>query len=72
MDVQAVHIRNLAPVRLLAAARWGMGCHRHPVFSKVPRTNLTPTDALALRVLGQPFYDSLTRAEVDRVTACSP
>jgi dTDP-4-amino-4,6-dideoxygalactose transaminase len=51
---------------------WGMGCHRHPAFSEVPRTDLTPTDALAPRVVGLPFHDSLTLAEIDRVTACLP
>jgi dTDP-4-amino-4,6-dideoxygalactose transaminase len=51
---------------------WGMGCHRHPAFADVPRADLTRTDALAPRVLGLPFHDGLTVAEIDRVVACLP
>ncbi len=51
---------------------WGMGCHRHPAFSDLPRADLGPTDVLAPCVVGLPFHDSLTLAEIDRVTDCLP
>ena len=51
---------------------WGMGCHRHPAFADMPRADLAATDALAPRVLGVPFHDDLTGAEIDRVVVCLP
>lgn len=51
---------------------WGMGCHRHPAFANVARTDLGLTDMLAPCVLGLPFHESLTAAEIDRVVACLP
>jgi dTDP-4-amino-4,6-dideoxygalactose transaminase len=49
---------------------WGLGCHRHPAFADVRRADLSITEALAVRVIGVPFHDDLTEAEIDRVVAC--
>jgi dTDP-4-amino-4,6-dideoxygalactose transaminase len=51
---------------------WGLGCHRHPAFADLPRTDLTATDELARRVIGVPMHDFLTRDDVRRVTSCLP
>lgn len=51
---------------------WGLGCHRHPAFADVPHTDLKGTDALAQRVIGLPFHDSLSGADLDRIVACLP
>lgn len=51
---------------------WGLGCHRHPAFADVPRSDLRATDALAPRVIGLPFHDELSPADLDRVAACLP
>lgn len=51
---------------------WGPGCHRHPAFADVPHTDLSVTDALAPRVLGVPFHDRLSPAEIERVVECLP
>jgi dTDP-4-amino-4,6-dideoxygalactose transaminase len=51
---------------------WGPGCHRHPAFADLPRADLSGTDALAPRLLGLPFHEGLTEAELDRVVACLP
>ena len=49
---------------------WGLGTHRHPAFAGLPRTALPCTDAMAPRVIGIPFHESLTESELDRVVAC--
>ncbi|PZX29397.1 DegT/DnrJ/EryC1/StrS aminotransferase [Cupriavidus phytorum] len=49
---------------------WGLGCHRHPAFADVPRADLSATDKLAARVIGLPFHDNLSDADLDRITAC--
>lgn len=49
---------------------WGLGCHRHPAFADVPRADLSGTDKLAARVIGLPFHDNLTDADLDRIAAC--
>jgi dTDP-4-amino-4,6-dideoxygalactose transaminase len=49
---------------------WGLGCHRHPAFSDVPRADLTATDSLAQCVIGLPFHDGLSSSDLDRVTSC--
>ena len=49
---------------------WGLGCHRHPAFASVPAADLQGTDSLAPRVIGLPFHDQLTNADLDRVVEC--
>jgi dTDP-4-amino-4,6-dideoxygalactose transaminase len=49
---------------------WGLGCHRHTAFKDVPTSDLSATDALAPRVIGLPFHDDLSPADLDRVTGC--
>lgn len=49
---------------------WGLGCHRHTAFKDVPMSDLSETDALAPRVIGLPFHDDLSPADLDRVTGC--
>ncbi|MDO9404330.1 MAG: DegT/DnrJ/EryC1/StrS family aminotransferase [Polaromonas sp.] len=49
---------------------WGLGCHRHPAFSDVPRSQLDVTDRTAPRVLGLPFHTDLSTSDLDRVVAC--
>jgi dTDP-4-amino-4,6-dideoxygalactose transaminase len=49
---------------------WGLGCHRHTGFKDVPTSDLSATDALAPRVIGLPFHDDLSPADLDRVTGC--
>lgn len=51
---------------------WGRGCHRHPAFASLRHADLSATDALAPRVIGLPFHDGLSEAELDRVAACLP
>ena len=51
---------------------WGLGCHRHPAFADVPRADLQATDALAPRVIGLPFHDGLSEADLDRIVGCLP
>jgi dTDP-4-amino-4,6-dideoxygalactose transaminase len=46
---------------------WGLGTHHHPAFATLPRTPLPVTERLAPRVIGLPFYDDLTEAEIARV-----
>lgn len=49
---------------------WGLGCHRHPAFSDVPTADLSATDILARRVIGLPFHDGLSAADLERITRC--
>jgi dTDP-4-amino-4,6-dideoxygalactose transaminase len=49
---------------------WGLGCHRHPAFADVPRADMRTTDALALCVIGLPFHDGLSEADLDRIVDC--
>ncbi len=49
---------------------WGLGTHRHPAFARLPATELPVTEALARRVIGVPFHESLTREQLERVAAC--
>ncbi|MBL0405059.1 DegT/DnrJ/EryC1/StrS family aminotransferase [Microvirga aerilata] len=51
---------------------WGLGCHRHPAFADVPRTDLSATNSLAKCVIGLPFHEDLSEADIDRVVACLP
>ncbi|MFL1463226.1 DegT/DnrJ/EryC1/StrS family aminotransferase [Roseococcus sp. DSY-14] len=51
---------------------WGLGTHRHPAFSDLPRTALDTTEALAPRVVGLPFHTALQEDDMDRVVACLP
>lgn len=51
---------------------WGLGCHRHPAFADSPSTDLSRTDELAPCVIGVPFHDGLSEADLDRVTSCLP
>ncbi|MBU2407772.1 MAG: DegT/DnrJ/EryC1/StrS family aminotransferase [Gammaproteobacteria bacterium] len=51
---------------------WGLGCHHHPAFANVPRTELPVTDVLAPCVIGLPFHDELSPEDIDRVVACLP
>ena len=46
---------------------WGFGTHRHPAFVDVPRHDLSVTERLAPRVIGIPFHEGLTEAEIERV-----
>lgn len=46
---------------------WGLGTHRHPAFADLRRTALPVTEELAPRVIGLPFYEGLTEAEIGRV-----
>ena len=46
---------------------WGLGTHHHPAFATLSRTPLPVTEQLAPRVIGLPFYDDLTEAEIARV-----
>lgn len=49
---------------------WGLGTHRQPAFADLPRSDLSVTERLAPCVIGVPFHDALTPAEVERVAAC--
>lgn len=51
---------------------WGPGCHRHPAFATLPGTDLSRTDALAACVIGVPFHDGLSEADLDRIASCLP
>jgi dTDP-4-amino-4,6-dideoxygalactose transaminase len=51
---------------------WGLGCHRHPAFAELPGTDLSGTDTLAPCVIGLPFHDGLSGADLDRVASCLP
>jgi dTDP-4-amino-4,6-dideoxygalactose transaminase len=46
---------------------WGLGCHTHPAFANLPRTELPVTAALAGSVIGLPYYADMTLDEVDRL-----
>jgi dTDP-4-amino-4,6-dideoxygalactose transaminase len=46
---------------------WGFGTHRHPAFLDVARHDLSVTEQLAPRVIGIPFHEGLTEAELERV-----
>ena len=46
---------------------WGLGTHRHPCFATLPRTPLPVTEQLAPRVIGLPFHEDLSEADVARV-----
>ena len=65
-------LRRLTDANIEWRHWWGMGCHRHPAFAELPQADLALTDALAPCVVGLPFHESLTMAEIDRVTACLP
>ena len=49
---------------------WGLGTHLHPAFAELPRAPLPATEAIAPRVVGIPFHETLTPAEIERVVAC--
>lgn len=49
---------------------WGLGCHTHPAFAELPRSDLGTTTMLAPRVIGIPFHTKLTPAQVARVCNC--
>lgn len=49
---------------------WGLGTHRHAAFEELPRDDLAVTDDIAPRVIGLPFFDDLTPAQIARVAAC--
>ena len=51
---------------------WGLGCHTHPAFAALPRTDLSATDALAPCVIGVPFHDGVSGDDIDRIVACLP
>lgn len=69
---EAVTIARMAAAGVEWRRWWGLGCHRHPAFAEMPRADLSGTDALAPRVLGLPFHDGLSEADLDRVVACLP
>lgn len=46
---------------------WHAGCHRQPAFAGFPRSPLPITEALAGSVLGLPFHEDLTIADIDAV-----
>ena len=46
---------------------WGLGTHHHPTFAGLPRRSLDVTEALAPRVIGVPFHDGLSEADLARV-----
>jgi dTDP-4-amino-4,6-dideoxygalactose transaminase len=48
---------------------WGLGCHRHPAFANCPGTDLPVTTSLAPRVIGVPFFDSITHEQIESVCA---
>jgi dTDP-4-amino-4,6-dideoxygalactose transaminase len=49
---------------------WGLGTHRHPAFAGTPATELPVTEALAPRVIGVPFHESLTQEQLACVVRC--
>ncbi|MFL9907892.1 DegT/DnrJ/EryC1/StrS family aminotransferase [Paraburkholderia sp. RL17-337-BIB-A] len=51
---------------------WGLGCHTHPAFADVPRGDLHVTESIAPCVIGLPFHDLLSAADLDRVDRCLP
>lgn len=63
-------IRRLDEAKVEWRRWWGLGCHRHPAFADVPKTDLRATDALAPRVIGLPFHDGLSEADLDRIVGC--
>jgi len=68
-DVDAT-TRRLDDAKVEWRRWWGLGCHRHTAFKDVPVSDLSVTDALAPRVIGLPFHDDLSPADLDRVTGC--
>jgi dTDP-4-amino-4,6-dideoxygalactose transaminase len=46
---------------------WGLGTHRHPCFATLRRTPLPVTEQLAPRVIGLPFHEDLSKADIARV-----
>ncbi len=48
---------------------WGLGCHTHPAFANCARTDLAVTTSLAPRVIGIPFFDSITLSQIESVCA---
>lgn len=63
-------LRKLDAAQVQWRRWWGLGTHRHPAFAELPRSDLSVTESLAPRVIGLPFHDTLTPAEVERVAAC--
>lgn len=48
---------------------WGFGIHKHPAFSDLRHRPLNKTDEIAPCVIGVPFFDGLSRSQIDRVVA---
>ena len=51
---------------------WGLGCHRHPAFADLGRTQLTHTEGIAPRVLGLPFHIRLGSDDIAQIVRCLP
>lgn len=49
---------------------WSLGCHHHPAFSACGRGSLDSTDQVGKRLIGIPFHERLTSAQVDVVASC--
>jgi dTDP-4-amino-4,6-dideoxygalactose transaminase len=49
---------------------WGLGCHQHPAFVNLRRSDLKTTDDVAPRVIGIPFHGFLTRDQIAHVCRC--
>jgi dTDP-4-amino-4,6-dideoxygalactose transaminase len=49
---------------------WGFGTHRHLAFAHLRHAPLSWTDDVAPRVIGIPFHETLTPAEMERVVEC--
>ncbi len=62
-DVQ----RELAAVGVETRLWWGEGAHKQPIFSAVRRTDLQATDAVARSTIGVPFYQELSKDQVQHV-----
>jgi dTDP-4-amino-4,6-dideoxygalactose transaminase len=60
-------MRVLADAGIDSRQWWGKGCHRHRAFAEFPRQDLSVTDDLGRRVLGLPFHEALSEADISRI-----
>ncbi|SAK44063.1 transferase [Caballeronia catudaia] len=71
-DAVAATAKRLDEAQVEWRRWWGFGCHTHPAFADVPRADLTTTEAISQRVIGLPFHNLLSDADLDRIVRCLP
>jgi dTDP-4-amino-4,6-dideoxygalactose transaminase len=64
-----VAARELADDDIATVRWWSRGCHAEPAYAGCRRDPLPVTDELGARVIGMPFRQDITPAEVARVAA---